>query len=381
MSNTYGRIRLRHAKLFYSLDNRIKTYVDVVTGYGPKTVEFEDNLFIGSIDNPTGMQPAVFYKTGVITGYVNDGSGYLNFESINITGSGELGQVYLNYATGYSPAYNIVEFADWSGCGLSIGDYISIENYSFRYYPREAYSPAYFTSPDEFINILNSGATGAYDYLGYSFLRTSVGVTGFRDDNKIHLFSSLRSGESGNQVQLAKYSSDIGAIKISGKYFFDGQTYRPPISEWTGDFENTFNNLKIENSGYYTKNLNPVADQDDISGVIWREVFSGNYRILTGLKDPNYPQLSVSSPVEFYADKNLFSGRATIPSGQIIYTGMNIQVLKNNFYNKTGGVVQYVISGDDFIFSGFLGGNSACLNDILMFDSEALNYLGEEIIF
>jgi hypothetical protein len=340
-------IKINYINFLHVLDNRINVYIDSITGHG-YIIKPENQIFTGTILNPTGLQPAVFYKTGVLNAFISSGSGSFTWSNLEIVGIGEVGSVYLNYATGYKNASNIIEFIDNTGFGLQEGDLININNTSFTY-RNEPQTPIEFNSPERFINILNSGATGAFNDLGFDFLENSIGITGYQDNNKLFLFSDLRLGEDGNNILIYKTASNFDAIKIYNRYFTGGITFRPPLLNWVGTFSNTFN-LVVENSGFYKQRVNREVFSS-ISGVKWEDNFSGNYIILTGLTNPSNFFAYSGQRLLFNPVLGQYSGSATIPKNlTTIYTGFNIEINKPNPYNISGNKFEYIISGDDFIF-------------------------------
>jgi hypothetical protein len=346
-------IKIKKIDFYNITDDRFKTIVDVYSGHG--IISSENQVFFGNISDPTGLQPAVYFDTGILTANIEEGSGSYTWQNLQLSGSGKENQVYLNYVTGEKPAQNIIEFIDSTGFGLQDGDYISIADFLF-FYNTSANDPTQFNSPENLLNNLNSGATGAFNNQGYDLLQTLVGVTGYQIDNKLFLYSYLRKGSSGNNIRVYRDSSNLNAIKIHNRYFTGGESYRPIINSWIGSFAGVFN-ITIENSGYYTKYIEPTESFQNISGLFWEDNFSGNYIILTGLKDPRNPQGYSGIKILFNTGLNQFSGSSTIPRNQsTIFTGLNIEILKPNPYNISGNKFEYIISGNNIFYQEILEG-------------------------
>lgn len=362
-----SNIRIKLANFEYIEDNRFNINVARVTGYGftaPSSGELNSNinfpivqnniLFTGQILNPTGVQPVVFYKTGVLSGIVPQNQGFFIWENITLSGLGNQNEVYLNYITGTIQAKNSLEFINNTGSGLSNGDFININNVSFTYNNiKNPNNFLEFDSPENLINILNSGATGAFNNNGFSLLQNIVGITGYLNNNKIELFSLRRSGEDGNAIRIYRDSNNLEAIKIGFRYFTGGKFLRPLTSTWTGIFRTTYPTIQAENSGFYVRNQS-LDIFSRVSGVSWVDNFSGNYIINTGFKNPNLNENQVSK-VPF--SNNIYYGTGTIPKAQFtIPSGISIEILKPNPYNISGNLTKYTFSGDGFIFSGIIEG-------------------------
>jgi hypothetical protein len=347
-------IRIKKLDFYHTIDNRINTTVNSYSGNGNISF-FDDSLFTGTILNPTGFQPAVYFATGLLMGNIDSGSGSFSWEDVALTHPGEMNKVYLNYTTGFKPAQNIIEFIDSTGSGLADGDYISIADFLF-YYNSEADSPEEFSSPENLLNNLNSGATGAFNDQGFSLLQTLVGITGYKIDNKLFLYSDLRDGEDGNNIRIYRDCANLNSIKIYNRYFTGGESFRPKSDIWVGSFSGIFN-VTAENSGFYANQIEPVESFQNIPAVLWEDNFKDNYTILTGLKDPRNPQDYSGFKVSFDSRLNQFSGVARIPSNQsTVYTALNIEILKPNPYNISGNRFQYTLSGKDVFYTDILEG-------------------------
>lgn len=344
-------IRIKNANFYYTVNNTINRVISgSFTGYGNQTFSFQNNSITDSILDPTGLQPAVFYKTGILTGLIPPGVGSFTWLNEFISGTGEQGRVYLNYITGLKPATNVVEFLNATGSGLNENDTIFLGGYNFIF--RHSPSPPLeFNSPQNLINILNSGYTGVYDNFGFTNL---VGVTGTRVDNKLFLTSASLSGENGNSLRIYSETQNPDAIKISNRYFSGGETFRPLINSWTGNFSDTFS-FTVENSGFYNIYIDPFILFQNISGTAWVDNFSGNYGIVTGLLNPESPDTYSGQSIPFINTQYLGSG--VIPSGQTqVYTGLKIEISKRSPYNISGNIAKYTFSGENFIFSGLIEG-------------------------
>jgi hypothetical protein len=347
-------IKIKKANFYHTINNRINVLINEISGHGIIAIN-NNQIIVDNILNPSGFQPLVYYKTGLLTGEIFDGSGFYTWNNLQLTGIGETGSVYLNYATGYIQASNTIEFIDSNGFGLENGDTISIANntFIFKQIPTNF---SEFNSPQNLANILNSGAIGALNEQGFAFLENSVGVNGYVNGNNLQLISFLRSGEDGNNIRVSRDAQNLDAIKIHSRYFTGGKTLRQLVNNWVGSFSNIFD-LTIENSGFYIKEIDSTPGFNDISAVSWVDNFSGNYNILTGLKDPRDPSAYIGTKLLFNNQMNKYTGFGVIPSNNSkIYTGLNIEIIKPNPYNIIGNISRYIISGNNFLFSGIIDG-------------------------
>jgi len=346
-------IKVKQANFYHTIGSKFITPLDTVTGYGTIS-NLVNETITGSITDPTGLQDAVFYKTGLLTGKITNGGSY-TWSNLTLTGSGQQNRVFANYITGYKQASNVIEFINIYGSDLQDGDTITIANSIFTY-RKSPTNIVEFNSPTTLVNILNSGATGGFNDQGYSILQTSVGVTGYIEDRYIKLFSFLRSGEVGNTIYIYKNTQNINAIKLPSRYFSGGVSLRPLINNWIGNFTNTFD-LTIENSGFYTKQLGPISTFGTVSGVSWINNFSGSYIILTGFKDPRRPSSYSGVRLQFNTQINKYSGTTILPQNQsTLYTGLNIEISAPTLYNISGNIAKYTFSGDNFIFQDYIEG-------------------------
>ena len=362
-----ANIRVKYAKLIYANTNKFNVFINRVTGYGfvqppldilntlPDIDVVGDNIIYkgGQISNPTGVQPAIFYKTGLLNGIIDTPNvGSFTWNNIVLTDPGKPNEVFLNYFTGAVQASNTIRF---NSNLLTNGDTLNISDTFFTYSTGTNINNfLQFNSFNNLINILNSGATGAFDSLGFQILRTSVGITGFINGDNIHLFSLLRSGEDGNNIRIYRDCQNLNAIQLTSRYFTGGKYLRPRTNTWYGDFLRTFSAITVENSGVYFDNVSETVF-DAISGIVWVDNFSGNYYIRTGIRDPNNSESYSGVLMRFQNNKYIGSG--VIPSGQFsITTGLRIEVSKPNPYDISGNFAKYIFSGDGFLFSGIIEG-------------------------
>jgi hypothetical protein len=347
-------IKVKKANFLHAINNNFYTSIESFKGHGI-TSNFNSELFLDEIINPSGTQPAVFYKTGLLTGVITDNIGSFTWPNITLTGVGESNRVFGNFVTGTVQASNIIEFIDSTGKGLENGDIINIVNFSFIF-NNDPTNLSEFDSPQRLVNILNSGANGSLNNLGLSALQDTVGVTGYLENNLIKLFSFLRSGDLGNEIRIYRQSEDLNSIKIYSRYFTGGQSFRPILNNWVGNFSNTFT-LTVENSGFYNKKIGPIETFGNISGVGWVNNFEQNYLVFTGLTDPRNRTVYSGQRLFFNSGLNKYSGEALMPSNDFnIYTGLNIQIFKPNPYNIEGDISEYIVSGNDFIFTDYIEG-------------------------
>lgn len=360
-SNTipYNLNKVKNINFYYNQNNQFVKYFETISGYG--NIEKSGNssetpqIFYGEIDRPTGYLPAVLYQTGLLSGVVEEGLSSFTWSDVNITGTGSQGNVYLDQITGYRKAQNIIIF----NTGLLVdGDILSINNINFYYRtPNNVGDSLYnFDSLPRLINVLNSGATGAFNDTDF-FLQDYVGITGYRNQSTLYLYSYLLSGEEGNTVKISRNTQNLDSIKIPYRYFQSGETLRTPTNTWFGVFDTTYPTITKENSGIYFYNYIDNNFYGNISGLSWVDSFSGNYYITTGIYDTLFPLTLSGSLVPFIQGQNIYSGSLLIPSGQKAYpTGFSISIRKPNYYDISGNIAKYIVSGENFIYSGLIEG-------------------------
>ena len=351
-SNTlpYVERKIKNLNFYHTQDNRFYRYFDNVTGYGDTSFDASgENLFVlGQIENPTGWREALVYQTGVLTGLITGPQGTFTWFDQTITGIEPFSQVYINEITGTKQATNIIYFN--TGL-LSDGDVITINDYSFFYSTTPSDSIFAFQNLDQLIINLNSGANDINSPL------YPVGVTGFVDSQNLHLYSYLLSGEDGNSIRVYRNTAILEAIEIPNRYFTSGETLRPTTNSWKGNFVSSFESISAENTGTYTINYFNPTGFDNISGTLWLNSFSGNYTIDTGIKTVENATIYSGLPVNYISSTNIYSGIGVIPSGQNrVPTGFNVDILKRNYYDISGNIAKYTISGEDFLFTGLIEG-------------------------
>lgn len=303
------------------------------------------------INNPTGLIPAVFYQTGVLSGIIEENNGSYTWQNITVTGLGSSGRVFANIITGFANASGIIKFNEQL---MTAGDSITINDIRFTYVNNSPTSEFEFNNPNRLLNILNSGATGALSFA----LQFLVGVTGYLDGSNLILFAHYLSGEEGNNVKIARFSdNNIDGIQIPHRYFRGGQSLRQKMNSWVGTFSNIFSSITAENSGFYTQVVEPLETFKDIADVAWVDNFNQNYAILTGFRDPRNPRAYSGTKILYNSGIEKFSGSAIMPQNfTTIYTGLNIEILKPNPYNISGNIAEYIISGNNFIFKDYIEG-------------------------
>lgn len=299
--------------------------------------------FTGLLGNITGFIPAFVNATGILTGFINDGSGTFTWSDIQVSKMPS-GFVYLHYPIGTIDAVNDIIFLNSTGSGLNLGDTINITGN--QYFFTNSNSPPFgFNSPENLANIFNSGATGAY---GISFMR-SLKVTGYMDNNILRLRATGNIGESGNRIKVSRDSFDPRAIVIPYRYFQSGQSFYPTSTTWTGAVFTGRHTITVENSGIFFSPL--VSGQfysiNATTGIIWNDSFSGNFGVITGYLNDNY------SPVPFIIANQSFSGCSIIPAASgDNYSGVNIVFIKPNPYNISGNIAQFNFTVNGQIISG-----------------------------
>lgn len=356
-------IKVKTAQFFYTdfeIANFNKQFGDIY-GYGNVNLNFQNKLITGSITNPSGLYPAVFYKTGLLTGVITSNVGYFEWLDVSLSGSGQLGSVYLDKITGYKQATGLIEIDKFYKLKLAEGDSININNVNFSFTKNETNNLFEFSSIESLVNKLNSGSTGAYSTADGIILKNIVGVSGRIEYgpsfDKIYLTAIAQSGENGNKNRIYRYVQNIDTIKIPHRYFQGGMTFRPPLSTWTGNFNTNFNYLSAENSGYYNIPTSG-AITSTIKSVAWENSFENNYYITTGIKSPNSEIQFSGNLMPFNSQLNKYTGKFTIPSASSLYsyTTFKFNILKKNPYNIRGNYAKYIISGNNFIFSDIIEG-------------------------
>jgi len=360
-SNTipYNLNKVKNINFYYNQNNQFVRYFETISGYGNinKTENFSETpqIFYEEINRPTGYLPAVLYQTGILSGVIGEGLSSFTWSDVNITGTGSQGNVYLDQITGYRTAQNIIIF----NTGLLVdGDILSIKDVNFYYRtPNNVGDSLYnFDSLSRLINVLNSGAAGAFNDTDF-FLQDYVGITGYVDESILYLYSYLLSGEDGNTVKISRNTQNLDSIKIPYRYFQSGETFRTPTNTWYGVFDTTYPTITKEKSGIYFYNYIDNNFYGNISGLSWVDSFSGNYYITTGIYDTLLPLTLSGSLVPFIQGQNIYSGSLLIPSGQKAYpTGFSISIRKPNYYDISGNIAKYIVSGENFIYSGLIEG-------------------------
>lgn len=356
-------IKVKTAQFFYTdfeINNFNKAVGDIY-GYGNLNVNFENQLITGSITNPSGLYPAVFYQTGLLTGKITENVGYFDWTNITVSGSGKLGSVYLDKINGYKQATGLIEIDKFYKLKLVERDSININNVSFYFTNNPSESLFEFNDIESLVRTLNYGAMGYYSSPEGDILKNNVGVSGQIEYgpsfHKIHLTAIAQSGEDGNKNRIYRYAQNMDTIKIPNRYFQGGITFRPPLSTWTGNFKTNFNYLSVENSGFY--NI-PISQDINsfIQAVAWKNSFINNYYITTGIRNRDSEIKFSGSLMTFNSGLNKYTGEFTIPKASSLYnsTLFKFNILKNNPYNIIGNRAKYIISGDNFIFSDIIEG-------------------------
>lgn len=268
-------IRVKKLNLYTS---REKDFFDLnpltVTGFGNTNFLLE-GFGTGFLTNPTGLIyfPALSYVTGRLTGTVPTDEGSFLWEGVSISSTGSPGRVFVDRTTGIRNASGIIRF---NMSLITGGDSIQINGVSFFYNTGLSDSYYQFDTLTKLINVLNSGATGALDD---DTLQNFVGVTGSliseMGGTTMRLFSHNPSGEGGNNTKLVRSVNNLGAIQIPSRYLVSGQTLRPLLNIWEGNFADTLN-FTVENTGIYT--ITPQEFfETNISGVTFENNFYPNW--------------------------------------------------------------------------------------------------------
>lgn len=324
------------------------------------------NIVIGT-DNSEGViyifksdiyTSLVSNQTGLLTGLIEGDQGSFTWTNISITGTGMPGFVFIDNVTGYLQSTGILTFLNNTGSGLSFGDTISINNVNFTY-TENPLSNFEFNSLDNFINNLNSGATGSN-----IILNSIVGVTGFKNNNQIILYSYAKTGIAGNSITISRNTQNLEAVKIPSRYFRGGQDLRPIVNNWSGSFSGFFNNIIAENSGIYI--INSGIQQlfsGDLTGIKWVDSFN-KWSVQTGLTiQAQSPPDSIFNNLIYNNNLNIYSGSLKIDKAahRLVPFASLFLNFRKQVYTNTGQIIfnnsaKYEISGDNFIYTGILTG-------------------------
>jgi hypothetical protein len=364
-------VRVNYGNFYYRVPKTYYKFIEEVSGYGKNTHEIY-GVGSGYINDPTGFQPAVTYITGTITGIANDigqiiidnieinelspivtpvlsEDGFslgFNFEEIPCTGDCiqnkiNTNEMYLDYATGFLQATGLLNI---NFNKLSIGDTIYIGDEVFTFSEDQS-------TQNNFLNL--TGLISAINNSGDVY----VEYTG----NNTLFFKSKISGESGNYTEIYRRSVDPSAIVITNRFMAGGKDLRIFSDTWDGVFEMLNSDLYIYyNTGNYSQFYQVITGEPVInslvSDVIWEDSFKDTWSIVTGLNEDGGTN-RFTGVINFNNNLNIFYGTGVIPSGRgefLEYTGLNILITKQNPYNISGYIVEYLVSGNNFIFSGFL---------------------------
>lgn len=355
-------IRIKKAQFFYDRvfeePPAFQRTFDTINGYGETTLNFSNQLITGLIYDPTGLVPAVFYQTGLLTGTILENEGSFNWNDVTLTGSGQANRVFLDYATGYKQATGAIQIDAFYQAKLTNLDSITINDIKFTFVTGSPETLFEFNTIEQFVETLNLGSQGFYNN---EDLETIVGISGYINYtfpyNTIHLTSVSRSGEDGNSNILYRDCNNIDLIRIPSRYFTGGESFRPKINSWVGTFSNTFDTITKENSNFYSFEYREITTST-VKDVSWEDNFNQNYYITTGIRNPNSQERFSGSLLSFDPLSNKYQASVTLPSGNslFVYTGFKFNISKPNPYNIQGNLAKYIISGEDFIFSGIIEG-------------------------
>jgi photosystem II stability/assembly factor-like uncharacterized protein len=358
-------VKVKNANFYFASGNSFfETSLGDITGYGPNIISSISGSGIGSIFSITGstFQPAVFYQTGLLTGFINGNFGSITFNPFSIGGTGSTNRVFIEQITGTRQATGTIFLNTGllqNGDGILIND-----NYLFSYVTGTPSNDYQFNSLTGLIRVLNSGATGALDF----DLQYSIGLTGFVHANNsgITLFSYYLSGEDGNNVKLQRYfentsSSNFNSIRIPSRYLQSGQFLRFRVDNWQGLFTGDIFGLTIENTGIYNLFYDTASFESSISGVVFENNFDRNWVVgITPITEGTSLDTTLTTNLQYYPSLNIFSGNFTILSGlgYLGYSGLNIDFKKRTYISplNTGNRVRYLITGSKFSFTGILEG-------------------------
>ena len=365
----FQEVRIKDANLYTAKNNNyFNTYINAITGSGNLNFRiFGSATGIISGITGSGYQNAVFYQTGLLTGLVSHDStdGIFTWNNITISGTGLSNRVFLENPTGYKQSTGIVNFK--TGL-LEPYDILNISNYDFYYVTGQPTNLYEFNSLNYLINVLNSGATGAFldnPFFDYP-LYNQIGITGYKipSQDTLILFSYLRSGEDGNQIRLYRDTSNLDAVSIPHRYLRSGQTFRAPVDngKWSGLFRTFFSSVQKENTGVYIKFFEPeTIANGSLTGVIFENNFDKNWKIfVTPISEGGIFNTGLTTGLIYNPVTKLFSGNFIVKSGltYLGYSGLQINLNKRSFdhINNTGNLARYVISGNRFSFTGLIKG-------------------------
>lgn len=296
--------------------------------------KFVTQLGTGWLENPTGrFNLPVFHEVTIVrSGTILSGSGSYVWSAANF--SGNYPNVYIDNATGFLPPTGYFHFPSGDGT-FQVGDYLGIGDYQF-YFDPEPYAPYYFSSIDDFVNILNSGYTGAYGD------DIPVGCTAVRVGDYVILSGLGLRGAEGNGVELSYDSAFVSSSVIMD----GGISYYTLYEGYTGVLTGRLPARTGINSGWYSQNLSAIfSGNDALSGVIYADSFSGTWSVITGDFEGG-----ISFNLIYDAMSDTFIGSGILPTG---YNQLDIMFSKYNPYNLPFRVY-WEISGSNFFDSNYI---------------------------
>jgi hypothetical protein len=305
---------------------------NLITANGNNSFDDLTGFAEGSISNITGegLEPAIFFQTGLLTGFVLPSSldGIYTWpQDIIVSGTGAANRVFFDFSTGFIQSSGRITI----NTGLLFErDFLNIVNNDISYFffyttgqNEKLQNNTLFNNLNGIVDVLNSGATGD------DFLLANLGVTGYiLNPNTIVLNPYLLSGEDGNTIKMFKDTQNREGIILSNRYFRGGVTLRPPVpvGKWSGLFQETFNFLQFQNTGRYTVSQGPIDIINNPLGVIFENNFVPNLSAkITPISEGSIftPELSrnLSTGILLFTGNKPWLGSISVIAGYVTNPG------------------------------------------------------------
>jgi hypothetical protein len=369
-------IRVKNAQFYYKTPKNFYKFIEELKGYGLNTHNI-NGFGTGFIDNPTGYQPAMTFITGIQNG-VTDEFGQILIDRITIN---ELNPVLIETVSndGLNVSFSLLDLPCTGEC---IENKINKDKIYLDYVLNTIESTGFFSINFNKLIEGDSLSLGEETYTFSSFAQSNSILDRFNFSGINNLITKINSGnqvlvtdinnntvflkskllgESGNNIILNRETEDPTAIIINNRYLMGGESFRHLSNTWDGIFEmQDTDSYTYYNQGYYNKLFRSTIDNpllnNTIQDVVWEDSFSGTWSIITGLNEEGGINIRTGF-INFNPNLNMFYGSGFIPSGRgefFNYTGLNINITKNNPYGLSGYIVEYMVSGNNFIFTGYL---------------------------
>jgi hypothetical protein len=356
IKDALDEVRVDYSNLYSSSVSEFSTNTNIIYGYGDINVKISGSGF-GIITGVTGkaFQDAILIKTGLLTNTLTPADFGISTWDLNLEETGSLENVFLNFVSSNIQATGIIEFIDFTGSGLTIGDAITFTDpvgstWSYNYDTGNENNDAnIFTGVSHLTELLN--------------LDDALGA--FQDNNKIYVYDTgIFLGEETNLYRIIRTCEDINAIKIPNRYFQGGISLRDPVEIVTGIFSIN-EQINVEMSGFYsTEQI--VNTSINVSGIEWINSFI-TWSVITGITVEN-SFLTNTGQLPFQSFENIFtgySGQINIPiqqkfdlSPDFIFSASR----RNPNINLYTGYILYKVSvntdsnNNQIVYSGILKG-------------------------